>query len=118
MDRQRWVWIAVLLLTAAAAGLVAGVVSVMATGPAGEESPRGRAEYPASVYYDEHWAAAGALVTSANSSTGFQAVDPSKGAASETAALIRKDGDGKWGTAVQPRMVVTRWRVHGHIHFQ
>lgn len=96
-------------------GLGAGVFFALnnarASNPQGEVSG---GEQPASVYYDESWKASDALVSKDG---GYQAVDISSRQDTPKAGQLEKVGDA-WSVKVFPKMIVTKWKVHGHIHFQ
>ncbi len=96
-------------------GLCTGVFFALnkakASSPQGETSG---GEQPASVYYDEHWKATEALVSS---TTGYTTMDPSTHNNTNTAGQF-EDTAGGWRVELFPKMVVTKWKVHGHIHFE
>lgn len=92
-------------------GVFFGLNKVRASSPEGETSA---GEQPASTYYDEFWQATEAVVSGAS---GFVNFIPSTHNNTETAARFRNTAGG-WVANIFPKMVVTRWRVHGHIHFR
>lgn len=92
-------------------GLFFGLNKLRASNPEGEISG---GEQPASVYYDEFWQAVQALVST---ETGYQNFNPTSHNNTSTAAKI-EDTSGGWLVRVSPKMVVTKWKVHGHIHFE
>jgi len=79
-------------------GIFFGLNKVKASSPEPPEVSGG--EQPASVYYDEYWQATSAII---NTDTGYQEFTGFKGPTTATA---------------RPKMVVTTWNVHGHIHFR
>ncbi|MFA6583705.1 MAG: hypothetical protein WCS77_05350 [Elusimicrobiaceae bacterium] len=92
-----------------AGGLFIGSVPVIAS-PLTNEVSGG--EQPASVWYDEQWKAIGAIATT---NGGYAHVNlPGK---ISNAAKMSKHGT-RWAVSAQPKMVVTKWQVHGHIHFE
>lgn len=102
-----------LFLTSVSMGVFIGIQQLRASTPtvSGGESP-------ASVYYDETWKATNAVVSSYNKATDrsrFTEVNPATKNATGVAAHVKNPSP---GVQVYPKMVVTRWTVHGHIHFQ
>ncbi len=71
--------------------------------PVGETSG---GESPASVYYDEHWKAANAIVTD------------NSGVGGALRWSVFNNFTNNTPNSAKPKMVVTRWEVHGHIHFR
>ncbi|MDD4004844.1 MAG: hypothetical protein PHW69_06525 [Elusimicrobiaceae bacterium] len=110
-------------------GIVGGLFfrhnTAMASAPIGSDgnfSDRTGAETTASVWYDERWRAASAIVTSLSgyktmSEASLLAGQTSFQATGNTVAGVLENNSG-WGITLQPKMVVTQWRVTGHIHFQ
>lgn len=92
-------------------GIFLALNSARASNPQGEVSS---GEQPASVYYDEYWKATEALVSRDG---GLQTVDISNRQDTPRAAELEKVGDA-WSVKVFPKMLVTKWKAHGHIHFQ
>lgn len=92
-------------------GIFFGLSKVKASTPVGETSG---GEQPASVYYDEHWQATQAAVST---ESGYQNFDPSIHGNTSTAGKIENTSGG-WIVRLFPKMVVTKWKVHGHIHFE
>jgi len=82
-----------------------------ASSPEGEVSD---GEDPASVYYDEHWKATESYVATNN---GYASFDPSSRMDTPITCHIKNDGSGDY-CSLQPDMVITKWKVHGHIHFE
>ena len=78
-------------------GIFFGLNKVKASSPVNEPSG---GETTASVYYDEYWQATRAII---NTDTGYQEFTGFNGSTTATA---------------RPKMVVTKWKVHGHIHFE
>jgi hypothetical protein len=96
-------------------GLTMGVVFVFSqarANPSKGEISGG--EVTASVVYDETWQAISALVSSA---TGFVAYDPTGSTRTGVAAKFSSSGASAT-VEIAPKMLVTKWRVHGHIHFR
>lgn len=91
------------------AGLLFGAIKLKASSPEGEVSPG-----QASVFYDEHWQAIEAIVS--NADTNKYAMFNNFYHDTPTAAKMKKETEG-WEIKTFPKMVVTKWRVHGHIHF-
>jgi hypothetical protein len=90
-----------------------------ASSPEGEVSG---GEQPASVYYDEHWQAIGAYVST---EAGYTFLNPSIDKESPVVGKITyipvPTSTGVINVphcTLQPDMVVTKWKVHGHIHFE
>ncbi len=99
-----------LFIVGLVAGLAIGLNKVMASDPRGE-----RVDEPvASVWYDEHWRAIDAVVSSED---GYDYFNPSTHNDTEVAGKMEEIND-VWITTLYPKMVVTKWRVHGHIHFE
>ncbi len=92
-------------------GIFFGLRSVRASSPEGETSG---GEQPASVYYDEFWQATQAVVSTGS---GYANFEPSTHNNTPKAGEIVDTPDGK-AVNLFPKMVVTRWNVHGHIHFE
>jgi len=83
-------------------GIFWGINKVRASSPEGETSG---GEQPASVYYDEYWQATRALVYIEDGMTqGFEEFTDFNEPTPTT-------------TTTKHKMVVTKWKVHGHIHF-
>jgi hypothetical protein len=102
----------VLFLIGIGAGVVFGLHKARASSPEGEGSG---GEQPASVYYDEFWQASDAVVSS---NTGYTPMNPANHAESGVAAAWDTGADGISRVRILPKMVVTQWTVHGHIHFE
>ena len=100
-----------LFMVGLVAGLLIGLNKVMATSPVDEVSG---GEAVASVWYDEHWRAIRAVVSSED---GYDYFNPSTHNDTEVAGRMEQIDD-VWITSLYPKMVVTKWRVHGHIHFE
>ena len=99
-------------------GLFSFTGNLRASSPEGETS----AGEGASVFYDEHWRAVGAY---AATETGYAFLNPSTGAASPVAGKIELISISTAGgvvtvphTTLEPDMVITKWKVHGHVHFE
>ncbi|MDD2703227.1 MAG: hypothetical protein PHC33_04405 [Candidatus Omnitrophica bacterium] len=101
----------ILFLIGIGAGVIFGLHKARASSPEGETSG---GEQPASVYYDEFWQATGAAVSS---NGGYVNVDPS-GHAETAVAAAWTTADNVSQVNLLPKMVVTQWTVHGHIHFE
>ena len=106
-------------------GAVLGVFSIRdelrASSPAGEIS---MGEQPASVYYEEHWQAVGSYIATEK---GYQFFDPSTHGNTPVTGKIQSvpmmvGGQGipinVLYTILHPDMVISKWKVHGHIHFE
>ena len=98
-------------------GILFAVGKVKASSPEGEVSTA-----PINMYYDEYWQATNSVVSSAS---GFVEFNPSAHANTGTAAKLEKQNEDPvtgiftgWIVRVFPKMVVTRWRVNGHIHME
>ena len=86
--------------------------NLQASPPEGEVSG---GEQPASVYYDEHWRATESYVATKN---GYLSFDPSSHMDTPvTGEIVTTTADGPY-CILQPDMVTTKWKVHGHIHFE
>ncbi len=77
---------------------------------------------PASVFYDEHWQAIGAYVATKR---GYAFLNPSTGHSSPVAGKIEYTPVATPSGVVnvpratlEPDMVITKWKVHGHVHFE
>ena len=81
-------------------GVFFSLSKVRATPPVG---PSGGETTP-SVYYDEHWKAENAMVTTNSDST--------------LAWSVFNNFNNDTSPSKKPKMVVTKWVVHGHIHFR
>ncbi|MDP8229801.1 MAG: hypothetical protein P9L93_01710 [Candidatus Gorgyraea atricola] len=94
-------------------GGVLGIFSnnLQASPPEGEVSG---GEQPASVYYDEHWKATQSYVATKN---GYASFDPSSRMDTPVTGEIERTPEGPY-CILQPDMVITKWKVHGHIHFE
>jgi hypothetical protein len=100
-------------------GVFNGTHSIMASTPEGEVSG---GEQPASVYYDEHWRAIQAYVAT---ETGYNMINPASkldtpltGIIATQAISINGENVDVAYVSLQPDMVITKWEVHGHIHFE
>ena len=93
-------------------GIVFGLHKARAFSPEGEVSG---GEQPASVSYDEFWQANEAVVSS---DTGYVSMNPANRAETGIAAGFNAGADGSVQVRTLPKMVVTQWTVHGHIHFE
>ena len=106
-------------------GAVLGVFSIRdelrASSPVGEIS---MGEQPASVYYEEHWQAVGSYLATEE---GYQFFDPSThdntpvtGKIQVTPIVMVEGGIpiNVPHTILEPDMVISKWKVHGHIHFE
>lgn len=90
-----------------------------ASDPEGEVSG---GEPNASVTYDEHWRAVTAYVATEN---GYSEIDPSTKVDSDISGKIDSVSIATPGgpvnvpyVSLEPDMVITKWKVHGHIHFE
>ena len=92
------------------AGILFAISKVKASSPEGEA-----ATGPITMYYDEHWQATNSIVSSA---AGYVAFNPSGHADTGTAASLDNATGNGWIVRIFPKMVVTKWRVRGHIHFE
>ncbi|PIV39089.1 MAG: hypothetical protein COS29_04505 [Candidatus Omnitrophica bacterium CG02_land_8_20_14_3_00__42_8] len=104
-------------------GAVLGVFSIRdelrASSPVGEIS---MGEQPASVYYEEHWQAVGSYLATEE---GYQFFDPSTHGDTPVTGKIQLMPMTAGGipinvpyTILEPDMVISKWKVHGHIHFE
>jgi hypothetical protein len=95
-------------------GIFSGLSKARASSPEGQTSG---GEQPASVYFDEFWQATGAIVSTVS---GYQGFDPSRRANTPVAGRLEKLNNPSrgWVARLFPKMVVTKWKVHGHIHFE
>lgn len=91
-------------------GIFFGLNRVRASPPEGETSG---GDQPASVYFDEHWRATQAIVSTESGFVNFSDFN----SLTSPAGRI-ENTPGGWLVRVFPKMVVTKWRVHGHIHFE
>ncbi len=102
----------VLLLMGIGAGIMFGLSKARASSPERETS----GGEPAKTCYDEFWQASEAIVSS---DTGYTRVNPANHGDTGTAAGWDTDpATGASRVRVLPKMVVTQWTVHGHIHFE
>ena len=90
-------------------GVVFGLNKARASSPEGEISG---GEQPASVYYDESWQATEAYVSTSLGYKPMPTTDIVNHRDTDVAANLTT------GQVVFPKMVVTQWTVHGHIHFE
>lgn len=86
--------------------------NLQASTPVGEVSD---GEQPASVYYDEHWRATESYVATEG---GYASFDPSSHMDTPVTGKIETPAVGDPYCSLQPDMVITKWKVHGHIHFE
>lgn len=107
IKKRTYVLLFILGLTA---GIFFGLQKAKASSPEGEASTLGGLTY----YYDEFWQATQALVSRAGG-FGYQNISNTVGdSTSGSAAVLNKTNN----TVERfPKMVVTKWKVHGHIHF-
>ncbi len=112
MKTRKSLFLAAAIVLFVLGGLL-GVFSnnLQASSPEGEVSD---GEDPASVYYDEHWKATESYVATNN---GYASFDPSSRMDTPITGQIKNDGSGDY-CSLQPDMVITKWKVHGHIHFE
>ena len=105
-------------------GVFVGLNKVRASSPVNESSA---GEQTAGVAYDESWKATEALVSSSSgyryfypygSSPAYPLPANPVNQQTATAGKLVYDNDFGWKILVYPKMVVTKWRVHGHIHFR
>lgn len=92
---------------------------------AGASDPEGEisgGERNASVTWDEHWQAVTAYVATEN---GYSEIDPSthddSGVCGKInyAPIVTSEGNVNVPyVSLEPDMVITKWKVHGHIHFE
>ncbi|MFA5363121.1 MAG: hypothetical protein WC335_07795 [Candidatus Omnitrophota bacterium] len=101
----------ILLMIGIGAGILFGLHKARASSPENETSG---GEQPASVYYDEFWQATEAVVSSNN---GYTSMNPS-GHAETVVAAAWTTTNNVSQVSLLPKMVVTQWTVHGHIHFE
>lgn len=96
--------------------LLGALPGLEASSPEGEVS---RGERTASVVWHEHWQGREAYVSSL---TGYQKVGITLQSGSTVAVdsgrIEQDSATGIWQVSVYPDMVVSRWQVHGHIHFR
>jgi hypothetical protein len=104
-----------LLMVGAGTGIFFGLHRARASTPENENSG---GEQPASVYYDEFWQASDAVVSSNTRYVRMSATDLANHTDTGTAAGWDTDGTGVSRVRMLPKMVVTQWTVHGHIHFE
>jgi len=100
-----------------AVGFLAMTKNVGASDPRGEISG---GEIIPSVYYDEHWQAIRACFWD-NTTDDFTCFDPSPVAVTQAPQIsVHTDITGAPPAVItgNPIMKVTRWQVHGHLHFQ
>ncbi|MFH1245955.1 MAG: hypothetical protein V1662_05650 [Candidatus Omnitrophota bacterium] len=96
-------------------GILWNVCCLEASSPKGEAS---KGEDRPSTFWDEHWQAARAYVSS---SSGYQEVTidiNSNNPLSVVSGKMSKNSTEPARVVVYPDMVVNRWKVHGHIHFR
>jgi len=93
-------------------GILWGLGRAKASSPEGESSG---GEQPASVWYDEFWQATQAVVSTEN---GYRNFNPSTHNNTDTAAKFEDASKDQRRAGLLPKMVVTKWKVHGHIHFR
>ncbi|MFH0913133.1 MAG: hypothetical protein V1884_02490 [Candidatus Omnitrophota bacterium] len=105
------------------AGLFFALNKARALTPEGESS---QGESPSSVAYDESWKATQTLVST---SSGYQYFYPYGSSPAyplpalptsqqtPTAGQL-ENTNGGWVEGIFPKLVVTKWSVHGHIHFR
>ena len=96
-----------LLLVGLFTGVSFGLIKAKASNPNDDDVRAG--EQPASVYYDEKWTAIG--TTSGNGAWGT--FIPKVASSPVTVTMAPIDYVKNF-----PKMVVTKWKVHGHIHFE
>ncbi len=119
-----------LVLVGLIAGIAAGMHALQASSPEGESSG---GESPASVSYDEKWKATEALVSSSSGYKLFYPYgkspvppyvsyplsgDPVNKTTPVAASFSTSTETGTAKAEILPKMVVTKWKVHGHIHFE
>ena len=88
-------------------GAFFGLTRAKATSPEGGTSA---GEQPASVYYDEFWQATGAVVSTGS---GYRDFNPASHVNTPVAGEL-SDGN----VTIAPKLVIKKWTVHGHIHFE
>ncbi len=99
------------LILGVTSGVFFGLTKAKATSPAGEISA---GEQPASVYYDEFWQATDAVVSTG---AGYRTFNPAGHLPAPQAPQIAAELiDGN--VTIMPKLVVRKWTVHGHIHFE
>ncbi|MDD5668410.1 MAG: hypothetical protein PHE58_00040 [Candidatus Omnitrophica bacterium] len=109
--KKIWIYVGVLSI-GLLAGVSFGLNKAKASSPEGETSA---GEANASVNYDEYWQASQSVVST---TSGYQTFNPLNHGNTPTSATIASVEAGKWAVTLQPKMVVTKWKVHGHIHFE
>lgn len=111
-------WVLAIFVFGLIAGVIFGIGKVRATSPINEAS-----QGNVGMYYNEIWDATEALV-STDSGTGFTTVPITNSAGSTVNQVSAKfskvtSGSGSsYEVTVAPKMIVTKWKVHGHIHQQ
>ena len=113
------IWCGILLTAGVTAGIFYSAADLEASSPEGEISG---GEQPASVYYDEHWQAVESYIAT---KSGYESFDPSTRNNTDitgeiglaTFTTMAGEVDVPY-TILEPDMVVTKWKVHGHIHFE
>lgn len=112
-----------LFIIGLAAGLFFRLNKAKASTAQGETS---KGEQPASTVYEESWKATEALVSAAGGYRYFYPYGstpdyplPSRPPHVQTPEAGKMENtDGGWLVQIYPKMVVTKWSVHGHIHFR
>lgn len=103
-----------------AAGIIFGINKVGADTPVKTDTT-----VAPGAKYDEYWKASEALVSDYGGYKKFEfydsityplPADPDN-KNTETAGELEQDSKGNWTVKLFPKMVVTKWKVHGHIHF-
>jgi len=104
-------------------GLFFGLHKAKAITPEGEGSG---GEQPSSVVYDEKWKATETLVSTASGYQYFYPYGSSPAYPLPAQPVNRQTVEagklestsGGWLVRIYPKLVVTKWSVHGHIHFR
>ena len=112
MLKKRKLFVAVFAL-GAISGVIFGLGKLKASSPAGEAS-----QGVASMYFDEIWRAEESIVST---TTGFNTVDMLNAGGGFVASIGETSAVYDTATGAitaSPKMLVTKWKVHGHIHQQ
>jgi hypothetical protein len=120
MRKKTWLLLFILGL---GIGIFFGLSKVKASTPVYEASG---GETAASVTYDEVWKATQALVSTISGYSYFYPYGtsptyplPVSPTYSQTpVAGMFENTAGGWVAKIFPKMAVTKWKVHGHVHFE
>ncbi|MFA5161567.1 MAG: hypothetical protein WC421_04920 [Elusimicrobiales bacterium] len=95
----------------AALGLMAGLFVASRRAQASDPTEKSGGESKASVVWDDKWTAIGAYVSADGKYVEFL---KDTGLSGDTAVAAKIESG---HVSLCPKMIVTRWRVHGHMHF-